>query len=34
MKAPIFLVIVVAVLLVGMDGLYVVNEALEENDQF
>ena len=27
MKAPIFLVIVVAVLFIGMDGLYVVNEA-------
>ncbi len=27
MKAPIFLVIIVAVLFIGMDGLYVVNEA-------
>jgi membrane protease subunit HflC len=27
MKAPIFIVIIVAVLFVGMDGLYVVNEA-------
>ena len=27
MKAPIFLVIIVAVMFIGMDGLYVVNEA-------
>ena len=27
MKAPIFFVIIIAVLFVGVDGLYVVNEA-------